>query len=72
MVDALTARMSAVSPDSAQLMALKRIAGIVQQQALTLTYNDVLMIMAVAFFTAVPMTLLLSKPTAQGSAAGGH
>jgi DHA2 family multidrug resistance protein len=72
MLDALTARLSAVNPDGAQLMALKRIAAMVQQQALTLTYNDVLLMMAVAFFTAVPMTLLLAKPAAVGGGGGGH
>ena len=70
MLDGLTARFSAVNPDSAQLMALKRVAMMVRQQALTLTYNDVLLVMAVAFFAALPMTLLLAKPSAvQG---GGH
>jgi MFS transporter, DHA2 family, multidrug resistance protein len=36
----------------------------VQQQALTLTYNDVLMLMAGCFFLALPLTLLLARPTA--------
>jgi MFS transporter, DHA2 family, multidrug resistance protein len=71
MLDSLTARLSLTNPDGAQLMALKRIAGIVRQQAATLTYNDVLMTMAVSFFIAVPMTMLLAKPAPQG-AAGGH
>jgi len=72
MLDGLTTRLSAVNPDGAPLMALKRVAGLVQQQALTLSYNDVLMLMAVAFFLAVPMTLLLAKPKASGPAGGGH
>ena len=71
MLDNLTARLSAVSPDGAQLMALKRIAGVVDQQALTLTYNDVFMAMGLAFFVAVPMTLLLAKTSVAG-AGGGH
>jgi MFS transporter, DHA2 family, multidrug resistance protein len=66
MLDNLTARLSAVSPDGAQLMALKRIAGVVDQQALTLTYNDVFMAMGLAFFVAVPMTLLLAKTAVSG------
>ena len=61
MLDNLTARLSAVNPDAAHLMALKRLAGLVDQQALTLTYNDVFMTMGLAFFVAVPMTLLLAK-----------
>lgn len=67
-VDSLAARLSAVSPDGAQSMALKRIAALVDQQALTLTYNDVFMAMGVAYFLAMPMTFLLAKPPA----AGGH
>jgi MFS transporter, DHA2 family, multidrug resistance protein len=66
MLDNLTARLSAVSPDGAQLMALKRISGLVDQQALTLTYNDVFMAMGLAFFVAVPMTLLLAKTSVSG------
>jgi MFS transporter, DHA2 family, multidrug resistance protein len=66
MLDNLTARLSAVSPDAAHLMALKRIAGLVDQQALTLTYNDVFMAMGLAFFVAVPMTLLLAKTAVAG------
>ena len=66
MLDNLAARLSAVSPDGAQLMALKRIAGLVDQQALTLTYNDVFMAMGLAFFVAMPMTLLLAKTSVAG------
>jgi DHA2 family multidrug resistance protein len=72
MLDSLTARLSAVSPDLAPLMALKRVAALVNQQALTLTYNDVFMLMGVAFFTAVPLTLLLAKTPPQGAPGGGH
>ncbi len=53
-------------------MALKRIAALVDQQALTLTYNDVFMLMGVAFFIAVPLTLLLAKTSLQEPAGGGH
>jgi MFS transporter, DHA2 family, multidrug resistance protein len=34
----------------------------VQRQALTLSYNDVLLLMAGCFFLALPLTLLLAKP----------
>jgi len=70
-LDGLTARMAQVSPDAAPMMALKKIAALVQQQALTLTYNDVLMDMAVAFFVAMPLTLLLAKPAPTAAGAGG-
>jgi DHA2 family multidrug resistance protein len=68
----LTARLSSVSPDGAQLMALKRIAALVDQQALTLSYNDVFMAMGLTFFVAVPLAVLLAKPTAVGMGGGGH
>ncbi|HEX3348603.1 MAG TPA: DHA2 family efflux MFS transporter permease subunit [Acetobacteraceae bacterium] len=59
----------AMGPD-ARLGALKRIALMVQREALTLSYNDVLMLMALTFAVAVPMTLLLAKPKVM--AAGAH
>jgi DHA2 family multidrug resistance protein len=55
----------------AHLAALKRISMIVQREALTLAYNDVFLLMALAFFAAVPLTFLLARPQAAG-AAGGH
>ena len=42
-------------------MALKRVAGLVRQQALTLAYNDVLLIMAVAFFCALAWGTLRAR-----------
>jgi DHA2 family multidrug resistance protein len=71
MLDNLTTRLSAMNPDAAQLMALKRIAALVDQQALTLSYNDVFMAMGLVFFVAVPLTLLLAKTSVGGAAAGG-
>ena len=35
----------------------------VRQQALTSAYNDVLLLMAGTFLVALPLTLLLAKPT---------
>ena len=71
-LDGLTARMSAIDSAAAPLMALKKIAALVQQQALTLTYNDVLLLMAVAFFLAMPLTFLLAKPSLGAGGGGGH
>jgi DHA2 family multidrug resistance protein len=71
-LEGLTARMSSVSPDSAQLMALKRIAAMVQQQALTSSYNDVFMLMGVAFFSALPMVFLIARPSRSAASGGGH
>jgi len=72
MLDNLTALLRSVSPEGADLMALKRIAALVDQQSLTLTYNDLFMLMGVAFFIAVPLTLLLTKTSLQARAGGGH
>ena len=55
----------------AHLAALKQMAMMLQRQALTLTYNDVLLLMAGCFFLAVPLTLLLAKPAA-GATAEAH
>ena len=63
--------MTAAKSGDAHLAALKQVALMVQQQALTLTYNDVLMLMAASFFVALPLTLLLAKPAA-GAAAEAH
>ncbi len=61
-IDGLTAAMTPGKGSAASLAALKRVGMIVQQQALTLTYNDVLLLMAGTFFLALPLTFLLSKP----------
>jgi DHA2 family multidrug resistance protein len=67
----MTQMMTAAKAGDAHLAALKRMAMMVQQQALTLTYNDVLILMAGCFFVALPLTLMLAKP-AVGAAAEAH
>ena len=66
----MTWGMQPVMGGQAPLAALKRIGFMVQRQALTLTYNDVLMLMALAFFLALPLTLLLKRPRL--APAGAH
>ncbi len=72
----MTWAMLPASGRAAPLMALKRIAGMVQREALTLTYNDVLLLMALAFFAAVPLTALTTRPrmakAGVAKAGGGH
>ena len=59
----MTRMMTAAKPgDAADLAALKQVAMMVQRQALSLSYNDVLLLMAGCFFLALPLTLLLAKP----------
>jgi DHA2 family multidrug resistance protein len=70
-VDHLTHAMTAGKGESAHMAAMHRIAQMIEQQALTLTYNDILLLMAFAFFAALPATLLLAKP-ALGPAGGAH
>jgi MFS transporter, DHA2 family, multidrug resistance protein len=70
-LDSMTHMFAATKSGDAHLAALKQMALMVQRQALTLTYNDVLLLMAGAFFVALPLTLLLAKP-AQGAAAEAH
>jgi DHA2 family multidrug resistance protein len=54
---------------NAQLGAMKQISLMVEREATTLTYNDVLLLMSLAFFGALPLTLLLKKPKAAGGGA---
>jgi DHA2 family multidrug resistance protein len=71
--NALTNMQNALTPGmegQAHLAALKRLGMMVTREALTLTYNDVLLLMSASFFLAVPLTLLLKKPG--GKAAGAH
>jgi DHA2 family multidrug resistance protein len=58
----MTHMLTASKAGDGHLAALKQVAMMVQQQALTLTYNDVLMLMAGCFFLALPLTLLLTRP----------
>ena len=70
-VQQMTWAMQPAMNGQANQAALARIAAMVRREALTLTYNDVLMLMAVAFFLALPLTLLLKRPRL-APAAGAH
>ncbi|MCW3475460.1 DHA2 family efflux MFS transporter permease subunit [Limobrevibacterium gyesilva] len=63
----MTSMMSAAKGAEAHLAALKRMAMMVNREALTLAYNDVLLLMALCFFLAVPLTFLLVRPKMGGS-----
>jgi len=56
---------------SAHFAALKRMGQLVTREALTLTYNDVFLLMSLCFFIALPLTLLLKKPQA-AKPSGAH
>jgi DHA2 family multidrug resistance protein len=66
----MTHSMEPAKAGNAHLSAMKQMAMMVHQQALTLTYNDVLLLMSLAFIGALPLTLLLAKPS--GAAAEAH
>ena len=61
-IGGLTRALAAAKGAEAHLAALQRAAAMVAQQATTLAYNDVLLLMAGTFFLALPLTLLLAKP----------
>jgi DHA2 family multidrug resistance protein len=67
----LTQAMTPGKGAEAGLAALKQVALMVQQQALTLAYNDVLLLMAGTFFVALPLTFFLAKPSV-GAAVEAH
>jgi DHA2 family multidrug resistance protein len=71
-LDHLTQAMTAGKGESAHMAAMSRIAQMIEHQALTLTYNDVLLLMAFTFFAALPATLLLAKPAAAGAPVDAH
>jgi len=54
---------------NASVAVLKRLSLMVQRESLTLTYNDVFLLLGVAYFIALPLTFLLRKP---GGAAAGE
>jgi MFS transporter, DHA2 family, multidrug resistance protein len=70
-LDNITHVMTATKAGDAHLAALKQMGLMLQRQALTLTYNDVFLLMAACFIVALPLTLLLAKPKA-GAAATAH
>jgi DHA2 family multidrug resistance protein len=71
-LDQMTHALRGARGAEAHLAALREIANMVRQQALTLSYNDVLMVMGGTFFLAIPLTLLLARPASQDAAAEAH
>ncbi len=65
----ITASLAPKLGANAELAALKRVAEMVERQALVLTYNDVLMLMAGLFVAAIPLTFLLARPRMAGGEA---
>jgi DHA2 family multidrug resistance protein len=58
--------LTAAKEGGAHLAALKKLAGMVMREAMTLAYNDALMWMALAFLVVVPVTFFLARPRLTG------
>ena len=54
----------------AEAAALRRLQALQQREALVLSYNDVLLLMALLFVCVLPLILLVEKPRVPGG--GGH
>jgi MFS transporter, DHA2 family, multidrug resistance protein len=61
-VHGMTQAMVPVKGADAKLAAMRHVAMMVNREAMTLAYNDVLLLMALCFFLAVPLCFLLAKP----------
>jgi DHA2 family multidrug resistance protein len=70
MIDNLTATFDASGFDGSTV-AIKKIAGIVHQQATVLSFIDVFTLLTMLFATLVLLTMLLRKPKAAPSGGGG-
>ena len=68
----ITHGLTAAKENAAPLAALRKLAQMVQQQALTLAYNDTLLLMALVFGLALPFTLLLAKPAPMAQTGDSH
>jgi DHA2 family multidrug resistance protein len=70
LIASLTAKYNASGLDGSQI-AIKKIAGMVQQQAYLQSFIDVFMLLTVLFAGLVLMALFLTKPKPVAAAAGG-
>ena len=70
-LDNLSARVADLQPYlPADVTALRRLQGLAQREALVLSYNDVLLLMALLFVLAIPMVAAVKRPRVMGG--GGH
>jgi DHA2 family multidrug resistance protein len=71
-LDNLSARYETIVPVDPDLAALKTLHRLVEREALVLTFNDALLLMAGAFFLSLLLMPLIRKPKAVGEGGGGH
>jgi MFS transporter, DHA2 family, multidrug resistance protein len=70
-LETLAARIANLQPSlPADLTALRRLQGLVQREAMVLSYNDVLLLMALLFLLAIPLVAVVQRPRIPGG--GGH
>ena len=66
-LDTLSARIAVLQPYlPADLAALRRLQGVAQREALVLSYNDVLLLMALLFALSIPLVLVVRRPRMPG------
>jgi DHA2 family multidrug resistance protein len=56
----------------ADTMALKQVAGLVRQQAVVMSFADVFLMLTVLFVMLAALGVMMKRPQAVGSGAGGH
>jgi DHA2 family multidrug resistance protein len=66
----LTQRMQGLG--DASLMALKQLSQIVHRQAVVMGYSDAFFMLTLFYVSLSLLVMLLKKPAAMNSAAGGH
>ncbi|MFL5256841.1 MAG: hypothetical protein ACJ8AI_28905 [Rhodopila sp.] len=69
-LDSITHALEGHIAGDPDLAALRRIYGIVQREALVMTYNDILVAMAVLFVVVAPMAFLVARPRTAGGGGG--
>jgi DHA2 family multidrug resistance protein len=65
-LDSMSARLSDLIPGDPTAAAMKQLAGIVQREAVVLTFDDVLLLMAAVFGAALLLMPLVRKPQLAG------
>lgn len=66
-LDTLAARIAVLQPGlPAEVAALRRLQGVMQREALVLSYNDVLLLMGLLFALCIPLVALVRRPRVPG------
>jgi DHA2 family multidrug resistance protein len=71
-VDGVSAALSGRLGEASDLAALQRVAGMITREALILSYNDVLVVIAMLFALAVPLVFFVKPPRASDGGGEAH